>query len=142
MRLYLKVNILNEKITRNIYPYYERQLIEYQEQERHKYMKEKRFPNSKKLEDNKFFYFWDFEELIEKVEPQLQNKGRCVNYDALDSYYIQIDKIGIAKEKIANVVKVITIRNTNHIIDMLPYENIQHRKLLIPEHPIKLTVVD
>lgn len=105
-------------------------------------MKEKRFPNSKKLEDNKFFYFWDFEELIEKVEPQLQNKGRCVNYDALDSYYIQIDKIRIAKEKIANVVKVITIRNTNHIIDILSYENIQHRKLLIPEHPIKLTVVD
>lgn len=142
MKLYLKVNVLNEKINRQLYSYYESQIILYDKEDLFNHLKIRRFSKEKELQENKFLYFWNPYELVEKIEENLHANFKNSEYDVYDYYYMRIEKNGIVNNKIVSTVEIMTIKNTMNIIDLNPSDKEKHRRLLNPISPIKLTMQD
>lgn len=142
MRLYLQVNILKKNLTRNIYPYYERQIISYQKEELLAHLKTIRFANPACFEEKKFLYFWDPDEMVAEIGKNLRISQVNWEYDAIDKYYMYLEKCGIAEEKIVSTVEITTVKNTFDIIDLIPSNKEKHRRILIPNPEIKLHMKD
>lgn len=142
MCLYLKVKLQKEEIDRTEKNYVERQIIGYREEEMRSFIKQNRCAIPNKLEDNKFLYFWNPDTIIDQVNNNLNKKYVCHTYDAIDYYYVQAEKNGIANDKISSTIEVATIRDTLNIIDMKPSEKDHHRRLLIPKFPMKFDTTD
>lgn len=142
LELYLKINVLHEKLNRNIYPYEESQIIHYEKEDLYKHLKAHRFPKDKQLEDNKFLYFWNMYELVEEIEDNLHLNYKINNYDPFNYYYMLVEKNGIVNGKVTSAIEIKTMKDTFHIVDLKPSSSENHRRLLIPISPIKLTMQD
>lgn len=142
MCIYLKVNVQKERIYRDDKNYLERQIIEYREEEMRNFILQYRCAHPRQLEENKFLYFWNSDEIIDKVHRSSRKFFACHTYDAIDYYYIRAEKNGIINDKVVSTIEVATIRDTLNIIDMKPSFKENHRRLLIPNPPIEFEKVD
>lgn len=79
--------------------------------------------NNKKSK-NDYMFFKDkeeIEELLEKVEKRIEkNAQKEQRLDVVDYYNFKCENIGISQAGYTDILKVVTIKNTNNIITMYP----------------------
>ena len=72
----------------------------------------------------------DIKELIEKISKRIETAEKEPTIDIVDSYYFKYENIGKSQNTYTDILKVVTIKNTNKIITMFPCEKTENIKII------------